>query len=727
MSQDLFGFQGEQTRRRLAPLADRMRPRTLDEFEGQSGILADGRLLRRAIKADRIGNLIFHGPPGVGKTTLARIIAAHTRAHFSSLNAVLAGVKELRLEVEAAQKRLERHGLRSILFIDEVHRFNSAQQDALLPWVENGTVTLIGATTENPYFEVNKALVSRSRLFRLLPLEAADLHRLLQRALEDDERGYGQRPVVVSEAAAEHFVDVANGDARSLLNALELAVESSEADADGTIQIDLAIAEESIQQRAVLYDKNGDAHYDTISAFIKSLRGSDADAALFWLARMVEAGENPRFIFRRMLISAGEDIGLADPQAMVVVEACAAAFERVGLPEGLYPLAQAALYLAGAEKSNSLLGFFDALKTVRAANKQDVPSHLRDANRDGAAFGDGVGYRYPHAYAEHWVEQQYLPTALQGEVFWQPGALGWEGERRERMAERRAAQLAAAVELAAEQPLLLSSGPEDPGLDRWIQRQLGQGGERLDTLRQRLWQGVVWQRNDRVLLLGVRSLLWAIDPLQGAPDGGVTLLVSEEDDITRLQAQLELLDPVRRPHLLHGGLAALQHLPAQQRFEWIGGRLTSSDRPDLSGDDLFTAMTRCSQSGSQLRLLISSAEAGPATALLSDDAGIGAADRAVLNALLSEEHQRLVDEHQRFDPPASSDWSIQETQWQEQLVLPGGQALDQRWLKDGSRYRTELKSLDDSALAVLRLLLKRRGDQPLRMPMRHRLLSGRLD
>ena len=360
-----------------------MRPRTLEEFEGQSGILADGRLLRRAIKADRVGNLILHGPPGVGKTTLARIIANHTRAHFSSLNAVLAGVKDLRIEVDAARQRLERHGLRTILFIDEVHRFNSAQQDALLPWVENGTVTLIGATTENPYFEVNKALVSRSRLFRLLPLEPEDLQRLLQRALADDERGYGDRSIAISNDATNHLVDVAGGDARSLLNALELAVESSEPDGDGVIQINLAIAEESIQQRAVLYDKHGDAHYDTISAFIKSLRGSDADAALFWLARMVEAGENPRFIFRRMLIAAGEDIGLADPQAIVVVEARAAAFERVGLPEGLYPLAQAALYLAGTEKSNSVLGFFDALKTVRDAQKQDVPGHLRDANRDG--------------------------------------------------------------------------------------------------------------------------------------------------------------------------------------------------------------------------------------------------------------------------------------------------------------------------------------------------------
>ena len=716
LSQDLFTYQGEQWRRQQAPLADRMRPRTLEEFEGQQGILAQGRLLRRAIKADRVGNLILHGPPGVGKTTLARIVANHTRAHFSSLNAVLAGVKDLRAEVDAAKLRLERHGLRSILFIDEVHRFNSAQQDALLPWVENGTVTLIGATTENPYFEVNKALVSRSRLFRLLPLEPDDLHQLLQRALNDEERGYGTRRVTVTPDAAAHLVDVAGGDARSLLNALELAVESSEPEPDGVIQINLAIAEESIQQRAVLYDKQGDAHYDTISAFIKSLRGSDADAALFWLARMVEAGENPRFIFRRMLIAAGEDIGLADPQAIVVVEACAAAFERVGLPEGLYPLAQAALYLAGTEKSNSVLGFFDALKSVREANRQDVPSHLRDANRDGDAFGDGVGYRYPHAYAEHWVEQQYLPTALQGEVFWQPGQLGWEGERRERMAERRAAQLAAAAELASEQPLLLSSGPDSPAMERWIQRQLGQEGERLHLLRQRLWEGVSWQRQDRVLLLGCHSLLWALDPLRQVPEGGVTLICPNPDDRQRLAAQIDLLEPERQPQLLDG----LDALPSDQVFDWIGGRLGTVDLLETNWTELAQTLTGHADSNASLRLLISCAGCGPAGALSASHTA-----ETSLAQLVTQEQRWLQQLQIRTQPLEDQGWSLNTDQWDEVLTLPGGKSLAERWLANDSDYRRMLGSIQPEPLQLLRTTLEGLGSEGLRLPMRHQLLTGK--
>ncbi|QNI65750.1 AAA family ATPase [Synechococcus sp. A15-44] len=716
MSQDLFAFHGEQQRRRLAPLADRMRPRTLEEFEGQSGILADGRLLRRAIKADRVGNLILHGPPGVGKTTLARIIANHTRAHFSSLNAVLAGVKDLRIEVDAARQRLERHGLRTILFIDEVHRFNSAQQDALLPWVENGTVTLIGATTENPYFEVNKALVSRSRLFRLLPLEPEDLQRLLQRALADDERGYGDRAIAISRDAANHLVDVAGGDARSLLNALELAVESSEPDGDGVIQINLAIAEESIQQRAVLYDKHGDAHYDTISAFIKSLRGSDADAALFWLARMVEAGENPRFIFRRMLIAAGEDIGLADPQAIVVVEACAAAFERVGLPEGLYPLAQAALYLAGTEKSNSVLGFFDALKTVRDAQKQDVPGHLRDANRDGAAFGDGVGYRYPHAYAEHWVEQQYLPTPLQGEVFWQPGQLGWEGERRERMAERRAAQLAAAAELAADQPLLLSSGPDRPGVDRWVQRQLGQEGERLQRLRERLWREIPWTRRDRVLLLGMRSLIWALDPLRAAPEGGVTVLCDNEADRRRLAAQMDLLEPEHRPELLTGNLDAL---PALQAFDWIAGRLAAADLQGKNWTGLLEAINQHSEPTTGLRLLVSRAELGPAGALRQDGD-----PKELFSDLVAQEQQWLERQQRPEELLKNAGWQLRCEEWLEHLTLPGGTELAERWLTEGSPYRQAMGEISTDVMKELRRSLNSLGEGGLRLPMRHQLIIG---
>ncbi len=730
MGQDLFTYQGDQARLRHAPLADRLRPRTLDEFVGQAAILAEGRLLRRAIAADRVGNLMLHGPPGVGKTTLARIIAGHTRAHFSSLNAVLAGVKDLRQEVDDARQRLERHGLRTILFIDEVHRFNSAQQDALLPWVENGTVTLIGATTENPYFEVNKALVSRSRLFRLQALESEDLHRLLKHALKDRERGYGDRKVLLSTTAANHLVNVSSGDARSLLNALELAVESTSPDEQGSIHINLAIAEESIQERAVLYDKQGDAHFDTISAFIKSLRGSDADAALFWLARMVEAGENPRFIFRRMLIAAGEDIGLADPQAIVVVEACAAAFERIGLPEGLYPLAQATLYLACADKSNSVLGFFEALRTVRESQRQDVPSHLRDAHRDGAAFGDGVGYRYPHAFAEHWVSQQYLPNALQGEVFWQPSRQGWEGQRRLMLLERRAAQLAAAAESAQEHPLLVSSGPGTPELERWLQRQLSQDGDRLHHLRERLWSGVKWQRHHRVLILGGRSLLWALDPLQAVPEGGVTILCQTSQDQSRLLAQLDLLDPMIRPELMDGNCDAVNELPAQHQFEWIGGRVSSQDFAGLEMQKLWNVISQRCTDETGLRLLISYAGIGPAEALLQllESKGNNLAERELLAPLIALEQTWL--ESQRLDVSLAQNlqelgWQLELEQWEEPLSLQLDEDLEHRWLSKGSPYRDLMaKHASSEILKKLQRTLRRLRGNNLPQRLIHQRIIG---
>ena len=734
---DLFSHRGDQLRSRLAPLADRLRPRSLDEFQGQEEILGPGRLLRRAITADRVGNLILHGPPGVGKTTLARIIAASTRAHFSSLNAVLAGVKDLRSEVEAAQRRLEQHGLRSLLFIDEVHRFNTAQQDALLPWVENGTVTLIGATTENPFFEVNKALVSRSRLFRLQPLQPQHLRELLQRALRDPERGYGDRTVTISEEAIAHLVDVAGGDARSLLNALELAVETTEPDGEGVVAIGLTIAEESIQQRAVLYDKQGDAHFDTISAFIKSLRGSDPDAALFWLARMMEAGENPRFIFRRMLISAGEDIGLADPQAIVVVEACAAAFDRVGLPEGLYPLAQAALYLAGAEKSNSLLGLFDALKTVRSSNRQQVPAHLRDANRDGKAFGDGVGYRYPHAYAEHWVAQQYLPTALQGQLFWQPGRLGWEGERRRQLQQRRAAQLAAAAEHEAELGEVLSSAPDDPALERWLQRQLSGEGERLDQLRRQLWRNCTWQRHDRVLILEARSLLWALDPLQHTPEGGVVIQAAGDADVERLQAQLQVLDALQRPQIQNASLIDLAAtLEPGQQFEWIAARHPWRDSTAAELKRQITALTALAAPQAELRLLFTSPLLGPAGAVLAMGEPNGAR-RSDLPTPLQGTLEPLAQQEALWlaAPPQPQQlvallrrqgWHSELSSWEERLELPLTAGLLERWFLPGARYLTQLEKQHSPAEIAL-LLQRLRSLEGQRLPQRlqHQRLVAR--
>ncbi len=434
MSDSLFDASAEATRSRNAPLADRMRPRTLDAFVGQDHILGPGRLLRRSIEADRISSLIFFGPPGTGKTTLARIIANSTQAHFASMNAVLAGVKDIREAISSAQDRLRHHQQRTILFVDEVHRFNKAQQDALLPHVENGTVTFIGATTENPYFEVIKALVSRSRVFELSSLTDDDLVRVAKQALADPDHGFGRREVTVDDDALAHLVSTANGDARSLLNALELAVETTPTDTDGRIRVDMAVAEDSIQRRALLYDKEGDAHFDTISAFIKSLRGSDPDAALYWLARMVYAGEDPRFIFRRMLIFAGEDVGLADPRAVQVATACMQAFEFVGMPEGRFHLAECCLYLATAPKSNTTLSFFDALSYVEKEKASDVPNHLKDANRDKEGLGHGEGYQYPHAYHNHYVAQQYLPDAMQGTFFYKPSDIGYERTVAERMA-----------------------------------------------------------------------------------------------------------------------------------------------------------------------------------------------------------------------------------------------------------------------------------------------------
>jgi len=400
---------------------------------GQEHILGPGKLLRRAIEADRLGSIILWGPPGTGKTSLASVVANTTESAFESMSAVLAGVNELRQLIAAAKNRRMMSGSRTILLVDEIHHFTKTQQDALLPHVEEGLVTLIGITTENPFFEVIGALVSRSRIFRVEPLGDEDVALILRRALTDAERGLGDRKVELAEEALDHLVRVAGGDARIALNALELAVETTEPDADGVIPVTLETAEDSIQQRALLYDKDGDAHYDTISAFIKSLRGSDPDAALYWLARMIHAGEDPRFIVRRMIIFASEDVGNADPQALTVATSAAQALEWVGLPEAQYSLAQACVYLSTAPKSNSVGGYFKALADVEEEGVFEVPDHLKDSSRDGEALGHGQEYRYPHQYPGHFVRQQYLPDRLQGRRYYDPSDQGYEKEIRRRL------------------------------------------------------------------------------------------------------------------------------------------------------------------------------------------------------------------------------------------------------------------------------------------------------
>ncbi len=584
----LFDARREELTEKEAPLAARMRPRTLDEFVGQEHIVGPGRLLRRAIQADQLSSLIFYGPPGTGKTTLARIIANTTRAHFIAINAVLAGVADIRAAIQEAQEYRGQFGRRTILFVDEVHRFNKAQQDALLPWVENGTVILIGATTENPYFEVNKPLVSRSRIFQLKPLTNDDLRRIALQALRDPERGYGKLNVQVDEDALDHLVNVANGDARGVLNALELAVETTPLGPDGVIHVDMAVAEESIQRRAVLYDKEGDVHFDTISAFIKSLRGSDPDAALYWLARMVYAGEDPRFIFRRMLIFAGEDVGLADPNAIRVVTACAQAFDYVGLPEGRFHLAEAAIYLATAPKSNSTMGFFDALATVEREREAEVPAHLRDASRDAEGFGHGQGYLYPHAYRDHWVAQQYLPDALQGRVFYQPSDQGHEARIRAEVARRREAQLAAMVEGdALGPPEILTFTGERAGRerDRWLQRTISNAGAHLAALRDRVLDAARLQRHHLVLDLNAASGLLTWEALRRVPEGGVWALARTAREADALREIAARLPELERPIVLLGDLDELPELLAIRgegdvRFDAIVGRNALARHPD---------------------------------------------------------------------------------------------------------------------------------------------------
>ncbi len=437
---DLFSIGSDNQR---APLAERMRPRSFKEYMGQAHIVGEGKLLRRAIETGHLTSIILNGPPGTGKTTIANIIAHETKARFVTLNAVLDGVKELREVVDAAEKQFSDE--RTLLFVDEIHRWNKAQQDALLPHVEAGTVILVGATTENPFFYLIKPLVSRSRVFKLEPLTREDVKAILIQAIHDPERGLGKQKIKVSDEALAHWADMAGGDARSALNALELAAQTTQPNADGTIEIDLNIAAESIQRRVVQYDRDSDEHYDTISAFIKSLRGSEPDAALYWMAKMLYAGEDPRFIFRRMLILCSEDIGLADPNAIVVVNALAEAFERVGMPEGNYFLSHACLYCATAPKSNTAGAIFKAISYLEEHGIGQVPLHLRDKTSNAAQARHeqrdsySIQYKYPHDYPGARVEQQYLPDGMADPGWYQPKELGYERKIYEQyMSEKKA-------------------------------------------------------------------------------------------------------------------------------------------------------------------------------------------------------------------------------------------------------------------------------------------------
>lgn len=425
---DLFEYMRESNKENESPLAMRLRPRTLEEVVGQQHIVGKDKLLYRAIKADKLSSIIFYGPPGTGKTTLAKVIANTTSADFCQVNATVAGKKDMEEVVAKAKDNLGMYARKTILFVDEIHRFNKGQQDYLLPFVEDGTLILIGATTENPYFEVNGALISRSIIFELKPLSKDDIKEILKRAVYDKERGMGSYKADINEEALEFLADISNGDARSALNAIELGILTTDRSEDGKIHIDLKTAEQCIQKRAVRYDKTGDNHYDTISAFIKSMRGSDPDAVSYYLAKMLYAGEDIRFIARRIMICASEDVGNADPNALVVAVSAAQAVERIGMPEARIILSQAALYVACAPKSNAgYMAIDKALELVRTTKTQPVPVHLQDAHYKGSAkLGHGIGYKYAHDYPNHYVKQQYLPDGLEGTTFYEPTDNGYE-------------------------------------------------------------------------------------------------------------------------------------------------------------------------------------------------------------------------------------------------------------------------------------------------------------
>ena len=426
---DLFEYAREKSQEREAPLASRLRPATLEEMVGQQHIIGKDKLLYRAIKADKLSSVIFYGPPGTGKTTLARVIANTTSAEFTQINATVAGKKDMEAVVEKAKETLGMYQRKTILFVDEIHRFNKGQQDYLLPFVEDGTIILIGATTENPYFEVNGALLSRSVIFELYPLSKEDVKELILRAVYDEKKGMGGYGAQIDEEAVEFLADLAGGDARNALNAVELAVLTTAPSADGKIHITLDVASECIQKRVVRYDKGGDEHYDTISAFIKSMRGSDPDAAVYYLAKMLYAGEDIKFIARRIMICASEDVGNADPQALSVAVAAAQAVERVGMPEAQIILSQAVLYVATAPKSNSAVNAISAAMENVRNYKTTVPAHLRDGHYQGAKkLGRSTGYQYAHDYPHHYVRQQYLPDEILGTRFYEPGDNGKEKE-----------------------------------------------------------------------------------------------------------------------------------------------------------------------------------------------------------------------------------------------------------------------------------------------------------